>query len=143
MAEDLKQLAFHSQAEDAKQAVNGLIQILSSAQRHNGDSELTGALALSGNRYFQVLEGEAEVIDRTMDRILRDPRHGNVNVVARRPIEQRCFGVWSLASPSMLPSLKLQIDLAISACEIDCDYAIRLLMGVCSAKDVNGRLLAA
>lgn len=143
MAEDLKQLAFHSQAEDAKQAVNGLLQILSSAQRNNGEGELTGALALSGNRYFQVLEGEAEVIDKTLDRILRDPRHGNVSVLARRPIETRTFGVWSLASPSMLPSLKLQIDLAITACEIDCDYAIRLLMSVCTARDINGRLLAA
>lgn len=143
MAEQIQQLAFRSDAATASESLGGLLDILSGAQKRNRDADLTGAIAVSGARYFQVLEGDQDAIETTLARIEADPRHQNVEVVARRPVTHRSFGAWSLASPTMLPSLKLQIDLAISACDEDCDYAIALLRSVVMNQHLNGRLLAA
>ena len=143
MDADLQQLAFRSEAATAGEALGGLLQILGGAQKRNEQAGLTGAIAVSGARYFQVLEGCGEAIDATLARIETDPRHNNVQIFARRPVPFRSFEAWSLASPTILPSLKLQIDLAISACEQDCDYAISLLRSVVMTQHLNGRLLAA
>ena len=143
MTQDLQQLAFRSEAATAGEALGGLLQILGSAQKRNEKAGLTGAIAVSGSRYFQVLEGGREAIDATLARIETDPRHANVQVVVRRPVAFRSFEAWSLASPTILPSLRLQIDLAISSCEQDCDYAISLLRSVVMNQHLNGRLLAA
>lgn len=143
MTEELQQLAFRSEAATAGDALGGLLEILSGAQQRNQRAGLTGAIAVSGARYFQVLEGDREAIDDALARIETDPRHENVTVVVRRPVTHRAFGAWSLASPTILPSLKLQIDLAISSCEGDCDYAISLLRSVVMTQHLNGRLLAA
>ena len=143
MDAELQQLAFRSEAATAGEALGGLLEILGGAQRRNREAGLTGAIAVSGARYFQVLEGDGEAIDEALARIEGDPRHENVQIVVRRPVPFRSFFAWSLASPTILPSLKLQIDLAISACEDDCDYAIALLRSVVMTQHLNGRLLAA
>lgn len=143
MAEDLQQLAFRSEAPTALEALGGLLDILRGAQGRNEKVGLTGAIAVSGARYFQVLEGAEEAIDATLARIEGDPRHENVQVMSRRSVTHRAFEAWSLASPLMLPSLKLQIDLAVAACEEDCDYAIALLRTVVMNQHLNGCLLAA
>ena len=143
MSQDLQQLAFRSEAATAGEALGGLLEILGGAQRRNQAAGLTGAIAVSGARYFQVLEGDSDAIDDALARIEDDPRHENVTVVARRPVLFRSFEAWSLASPTILPCLKLQIDLAISSCEQDCDYAISLLRSVVMTQHLNGRLLAA
>lgn len=143
MDDQLQQLAFRSEAATANEALSGLLQILGSAHTLEEKANLTGAIAVSGARYFQVLEGGGEVIDATLARIETDPRHEHVQVVARRPVTHRSFEAWSFASAVILPSLKLQIDLAISACEDDCDYAISLLRSVVMTQQSNGRLLAA
>lgn len=143
MAEQLQQLAFRSEAPTSHMALEGLLHILRGAQKRNAEVGLTGVIAVSGARYFQVLEGAEEAIDATLARIETDPRHQQVQVVARRPVTHRTFEIWSLASPLMLPSLKLQIDLAVAACEEDCDYAISLLRTVVMNQHLCGRLLAA
>lgn len=142
MADDFQQLAFRSEAASATDALGGLLEILSGAQKLNIGASLSGAVAVSGPRYFQVLEGDAAAIDAAQARIETDPRHEKVKVMARRPIAFRSFAAWSIASPTVLPSLKLQIDLAISACEADCDYAISLLRSVVSTQQLTGRRVA-
>lgn len=143
MADTIEQLAFRSDAPTAGESLGGLLAILTEARRHSRDLDLTGAVAVSGARYFQVLEGDGQAIDDTLTRIQEDPRHQNIEIVGRRKVSHRSFGAWSLASPTMLPSLKLQIDLAISACDEDCDYAIALLRSVVMNQHLSGRLLAA
>jgi Sensors of blue-light using FAD len=62
----------------------------------NATNEITGMLLYISGRFFQVLEGEPMAIDDLFDRILLDPRHGQLVQVLREPIERRFFGDWSM-----------------------------------------------
>lgn len=127
MTNALEQLAFRSEGISAAEALGGLLEILDGAQSRKSRVGLTGAIAVSGARYFHVLEGDAATIDATLAQIEGDARHSQVQVVGKRPVGTRSFRAWSLVSPAQMPSLKLQIDLAIAACEADCDFAVSVL----------------
>lgn len=142
MSITLQQLAFRSEGTSVADALGGLLEILDSAQRRKSKAGLTGAIAVSGARYFHVLEGDAEVIGETLGRIESDARHSQVQVVGRKPIGARSFRAWSLVSPAQMPSLKLQIDLAIAACEADCDFAVTVLSGLATRASKRERLAA-
>ncbi len=58
---------------------------------------VTGALVFTEKRFAQYLEGPAESVDALMDSIARDPRHRELDVVFRRPLDQRRFPTWGLA----------------------------------------------
>ena len=71
--------------------------ILAVARRNNDADAITGLLMFNGKRFLQVLEGPHEAVDRTFERIRRDSRHRAQVVLARKTIEQREFGEWSMA----------------------------------------------
>jgi hypothetical protein len=70
--------------------------ILDSSVRHNELQGVTGLLLYSDGNFIQVLEGEEEAVDETMSRILDDPRHKDINIIARIPKVEREFGQWSM-----------------------------------------------
>lgn len=63
----------------------------------NVKSGVTGVLALSNDRFLQVIEGSAEAVDATFTRIARDPRHGSVQLLSRKAIAERNLPEWSMA----------------------------------------------
>lgn len=75
-------------------AVRALVGV---AQMLNRRRDLTGVLAFTGNHYLQVLEGEATALARTMNSITRDPRHGDIRMLASESITRRQHGNWSMA----------------------------------------------
>lgn len=74
--------------------------ILATARRRNGPQAVTGALLFSAHCFAQVLEGPAEVVDRLFGQIEDDPRHADIVVVSRTPIQSRQFPEWSMAFSS-------------------------------------------
>lgn len=72
--------------------------ILAASRRNNARNGITGLLFDDGVRFLQVLEGDAEKVDATFQRIKADPRHRAVVVLSRRPIDAREFGDWAMAS---------------------------------------------
>jgi hypothetical protein len=70
--------------------------ILATARRNNRANGITGLLMYNGKRFLQVLEGPSDAIDATFNRIRRDTRHRGQVLLARRTIEQREFGDWSM-----------------------------------------------
>lgn len=46
--------------------------------------------------FMQVLEGEAEIVDETLARIARDPRHQDLTVIAHHPVASREFATWAM-----------------------------------------------
>jgi Sensors of blue-light using FAD len=70
--------------------------ILASARRYNPGHGITGALFCDGLNYVQVLEGEANIVDALFLRINDDPRHDDVVLLAREPIEARMFADWAM-----------------------------------------------
>jgi hypothetical protein len=73
-----------------------LAELLRVARENNARLGLTGMLLYAEGSFFQVLEGEPEVLDSLYNRIENDPRHGQVTLVIREPISKRHFDDWTM-----------------------------------------------
>ncbi len=73
-----------------------LDQVLSRSRANNEARGLTGVLLFHDGCFFQVLEGEAAVIEQTFATISRDARHGGAIVLESRTITARGFPQWSM-----------------------------------------------
>ena len=71
--------------------------ILESAQRNNSPLGVTGALIFNAGIFAQILEGGRPEIESTFERIQRDARHGEVQVLAFEEAQSRGFPSWSMA----------------------------------------------
>ena len=80
-------------------------QIISASRRFNAKLGITGILLYHEGRIFQELEGEASAIKRAFNRIKRDKRHTDIEVVEFGPAQGRAFEGWSLGfdQPDALP----------------------------------------
>jgi hypothetical protein len=70
--------------------------IVSSSIRWNAEVAVTGMLWANGKSFAQVIEGGADEIGLTMDRIRTDRRHTDIEVLLDRAIVSRQFGAWSM-----------------------------------------------
>lgn len=73
-----------------------LDELLAKSRRNNAAAGVTGLLVLGGRRFLQLLEGEKAVVDRTYERIARDPRHFALVKLNDKPVDARAFGKWSM-----------------------------------------------
>ena len=71
-------------------------RILMQSRRNNPARGLVGALYYGDGRFFQVLEGEVASIDALLDTLRKDPRHHDLTVLLRQPIEHASFNRWSM-----------------------------------------------
>ena len=71
--------------------------ILSAAQAYNQLHDISGVLCQGQGLYLQVLEGERSAINRLYARIVRDPRHQDVEMLQLEEISERRFAKWSMA----------------------------------------------
>lgn len=71
--------------------------IVAESQARNATMGVTGALVFTERLFAQYLEGSDEALDSLMDRIGRDPRHREVEIVHRAAIPTRRFETWELA----------------------------------------------
>jgi hypothetical protein len=72
--------------------------IVSTARRRNLEYDITGFLMFDRARYHQILEGEAQRVDWLYEKIGRDKRHNNVELLSRIEIPERGFPDWSMGS---------------------------------------------
>lgn len=70
--------------------------ILASAARNNRRDAITGALICREDLYLQLLEGPADAVRATFDRIARDDRHVNVVRHCEDEITDRLFPTWAM-----------------------------------------------
>lgn len=102
----LERIVYESRATGVTSSLLNLAAILGESQRNNARVGLTGALAAHNNRYIQVLEGPADNLDTLLKRLDKDPRHTDIVVLERRPIEERAFDGWSMASTRIRPEVE-------------------------------------
>lgn len=121
---ELQRIVYRSQAARPDLALQALAEVLAVSDRNNRRDGLTGVLLISRGRFFQVLEGAAQDLDRTMSRIRLDPRHHDVEVVSRRLIPSRRFGQWAMVAARITPSHQPQIDAVIDRCRDDPEAAV-------------------
>lgn len=73
-----------------------LLSLLSQSRKNNLPTEITGMLLYMEGCFFQVLEGEADPLEKLYEKIAKDPRHHDVMKLILEPIETRCFSHWSM-----------------------------------------------
>jgi hypothetical protein len=71
--------------------------ILAASRRNNVAAGVTGALIFNQGMFAQVLEGALHQVEATFERIQRDDRHGQVQVLALDAVAHRAFPNWSMA----------------------------------------------
>ena len=70
--------------------------ILASSTKNNQANGITGVLVATQTHFLQVLEGEFEAVNETLERISRDTRHEEVQFIRFTDIEERKFNEWAL-----------------------------------------------
>ena len=73
-------------------------EIVAASVANNTRDEISGALIYDAKWFVQILEGREEVVSRTFERILRDPRHADITLVAMPPIAERSFAPYPMTS---------------------------------------------
>ena len=73
-----------------------LRDILGSAQKHNGQNNVTGFLVFDGTTFLQILEGERKDVIETYDRIKVDKRHKDIHLLEMTDVAQRQFADWHM-----------------------------------------------
>ena len=73
-----------------------LLGLLQECRENNAQSGVTGMLIYCNATFLQVLEGEEKVVDDLIDKIRKDARHANLQVLHRRTIERRQYSDWSM-----------------------------------------------
>lgn len=76
--------------------LSGLIHLFTVCQKKNKKNNLTGVLFFENGYFAQILEGEREIILKTWDTILSDPRHEVLRKISFKEIDQRLFPNWGL-----------------------------------------------
>lgn len=92
----LAHLIYTSAAHPADLGLNEFAAILKSSRRNNALLEVTGVLLFHQGSFFQVLEGEKNVIHALYARIALDKRHMQLRKLIAEEIDTRTFAQWSM-----------------------------------------------
>ncbi len=97
MRQDLHRLVYYSRNRLPAEMIGDEVRaILAASRRNNLRAGVTGALLFNAGCFGQVLEGTCGAVETTFERIQRDPRHGEVSLLAFAPAERRAFASWSM-----------------------------------------------
>jgi hypothetical protein len=100
MSQQLVRLTYASTAtfeSDAKGGIEAEVaRILLQSRKNNPKNELGGVLHYGNGYFFQCLEGPRDHVNRTYQKLLKDPRHKNVQVLTTASIKDRLFKDWSM-----------------------------------------------
>lgn len=91
----LLQIVYSSEASRVM-SITDLDKILDTARTQNDANGVSGILLFGDGQFIQVLEGESEAVEETMNRVAGDTRHKNVTILLKRPVEGRTFGGWRM-----------------------------------------------
>ena len=89
-------LIYRSIATDEFVSNEMLRDLENSASQKNAGQGITGLLALAGNVFVQVLEGESAEVNALYHRIAADSRHGDVQLLSFESAVTPLFGDWSM-----------------------------------------------
>ncbi|MEI8168895.1 MAG: BLUF domain-containing protein [Rhodoferax sp.] len=89
----LIQLIFESSL--IKNNEQSLASIFNTSRRRNRENQISGAVILSGTDFIEVLEGESDVVQDTLQRIKDDRRHTLKRVWDEQAIPERNFSRWN------------------------------------------------
>lgn len=100
-----------------------LQDLLEQARQNNATQHISGMLLHGNGQFFQVLEGEKEVVEALYERIKQDPRHHNVTTFASKEVKERSFADWGMAFNPLTPQQFLDFAGFISPADLRLDRA--------------------
>ena len=74
-----------------------IYSMLSNAKEYNANHGITGCLLYHSTRFIQLLEGEEEEISSLFNKISKDSRHHQIEIIQRGDTPERLFHKWSMA----------------------------------------------
>lgn len=86
--------AYFSRRSESDQ--QDVADIVGHAQARNAERNVTGGLVVHGGYFFQVLEGDRQVLTRLITRIFQDPRHTGCELLLFDEIGERMFPDWTM-----------------------------------------------
>jgi hypothetical protein len=95
------------------------------AARLNALDGITGLLVFNGQRFCQTIEGGSDAIDHLLDRLRRDPRHEDLQIVADGPTNLRRFRSWDMHLLAVPNDRDAAMTLAAERLDCDLDVAAR------------------
>lgn len=137
MSVRLERLVYESTATGSTGSLTNLATILAESQRNNDRDGLTGALAAHRERYIQVIEGPQTTLDGLLRRLQGDPRHRDLTIISREPIQARRFEGWSMASARITPAQATTLDRLIDQDAPTPDRIVDLLRDALDTASVN------
>lgn len=105
----LERLAYVSHSTGPTESVMAVSDILEQSVRNNRGNNITGALAFTTSRFAQVLEGSHGSLDVLLLKLAMDPRHYDIVVLDRVPIQHRLFSDWAMIAPIFTPDGSLRL----------------------------------
>lgn len=78
-----------------------LAQILRQSRTNNAQRGVTGLLCTSGGLFIQVLEGGRAGVNTLYNRLVADPRHTEVTLLAYEEISERRFAGWAMGQVNL------------------------------------------
>jgi len=96
------QLVYSSQATQPMTATD-LEKILADARVGNETRNVTGVLIYVDGVFFQILEGDKDVVVALMKSIRQDSRHSSVKIISENEASERAFGSWTMAYLNATP----------------------------------------
>ena len=70
--------------------------ILDSSNRNNPANGITGVLVVTETHFLQVLEGPFKPLNATFERIARDTRHEEIQLISFKEITEKRFADWAM-----------------------------------------------
>jgi uncharacterized Fe-S cluster-containing MiaB family protein len=86
----------YSSAQTIEFSHDDIIALLEAARKNNSKLGVTGILLYDSGSFFQILEGEPDVIQALYKKIENDKRHCRVSKIIYEPIESRSFSEWTM-----------------------------------------------
>lgn len=72
------------------------LDLLIQAREKNHRLDITGMLLYQKGYFLQILEGHKNVVEELFRRIVLDPRHTNVTLLVKHPIDRREYTNWDM-----------------------------------------------
>lgn len=79
-----------------------IAELVATAAAFNKAHEITGVLALEGQRVCQILEGPDDAVNALYASIRSDPRHSGLAELVHAPIDAPTFEAWGMVRRPMI-----------------------------------------
>jgi len=89
-------------------------ELIGRSEEKNQDAGITGVLLATDTHFLQVLEGSFDEVNELFMRIVRDPRHDKVQLIAFDCVESRLYGGWAMHGVGVFDFNRELIDDLIS-----------------------------